>query len=119
MMNIKSIYIIGWIVVLAMTLISGTAFAELKSLDDAELSFVEAEGVTAAALNNPTEVAENSGVLSVSAGDAAPFDLNDPNREPNAFRPPAVNNNAIVAPQSQFNTFNQTPSCCSGRSNCP
>jgi hypothetical protein len=118
-MKVNSIYIIGWIVILIMSLNPGTAFSELKSLDDAELSSVEAEGATLSDLNNLDDTAENSGVLSVSAGDADPFDLNDPNRETNTFMPPAVNNNTIAAPQSQFNNINQVPSCCSGRSGCP
>ncbi|MCU0600684.1 MAG: hypothetical protein MUE70_15665 [Desulfobacterales bacterium] len=95
------------------------AFCELKSLDDAELSTVEAEGVTVSDVNNPSDAAENSGILSVTAGDSDPLDLNDPNSAVNVLRPQTLNNNAIAAPQNQFNNLNQSPSCCSGRSGCP
>jgi hypothetical protein len=118
-MKINSILIIGWIVMLAMALNPGVAFSELKSLDDAELSSVEAEGATLSDVNNLDDTAENNGIVSVAAGDADPFDLNDPNRETNVFMPPGVNQNAYAAPKSQFNNFNQTPACCSGRSGCP
>jgi hypothetical protein len=118
-MKINSILIIGWIVMLAMALNPGVAFSELKTLDDAELSSVEAEGATVNTANNTNDVAENNGIVSVAAGDSDPFDLNDPNRETNTFRPPAINQNAYAAPKSQFNNFNQTPACCSGRSGCP
>jgi hypothetical protein len=118
-MKINSIFITGWMILLAMALNPATAFSELKSLDDAELSSVEAEGATVQADNASTNSSENRNVVSVSAGDSDPFDLNDPNRETNVFRPPAINQNAFAAPKSQFNNINQAPSCCSGRSGCP
>jgi hypothetical protein len=119
MMKINAIYIIGCFVVLAMALNPATAFSELKSLDDAELSSVEAEGATVQADNTSANSSENRSVVSVAAGDSDPFDLNDPNRETNVFRPPAVNQNVYAAPKSQLNNFDRTPSCCSGRSGCP
>ena len=111
-MKPKNIFLIGWIVVLIISLNPGNAFCELKSLDDAELSSVEAEGVTVNDANNSSDVAENSGVLSVTAGASDPLDNNDPNRAANVLRPQTANNNAIAASQNQFNSSNQPKNCC-------
>jgi hypothetical protein len=111
-MKAKSIYIIGWIIVLILAFNPGIARCELKSLDDVELSAVEAEGVTAGVVNGQTDTDANGGVLSVTVDNSDPFDINNPNRETNTFKPSAVNNNPVAAPQSQFNNLGPSSNCC-------
>ena len=118
-MKFKIVFTFGWILALLIILNPGSAFCELKSMDDAELSSVEAEGVTVYNVNNPRDIEENSGVLSVTAADGDPFDLNDPNSAENTLRLPAVNNNPIAAPQNEFYNSRPLPSCGSTRSCCP
>jgi hypothetical protein len=111
-MKTNSIFIIGWIIVSAMVFHPGIAFSELKSLDDAELASVEAEGATVNDTNNQVDAGENSGIVAVATDDSDPFNLNDPNRKTNVFSPPALNQNIYAAPKSQFNNLSQSANCC-------
>jgi hypothetical protein len=107
-----SICITSGIVVLIIALNPFIARCELNSLDDAELSKVEAEGVTDGDVNKRSSPDANTGVLSVAVDNSDPFDLNNPNRETNTFKPSAVNNNPVAAPQGQFNNLVPSSNCC-------
>jgi hypothetical protein len=106
------IFISSWIIVLIIAFHPGMARCELKSLDDAELSTVEAEGVTAGDVNTQTGDATNSGILSVTVNNSDPSDLNDPSRQTNTLRPAQENNNLTAAPQNQFNNLSRPANCC-------